>query len=197
MKKTSKTDPQKLICESGIVPSLPIIYARINKAVNDPTSSMTSIGEIISKDMGLSARLLRMVNSAFYNFPSRIDTISQAVIVIGIEQIRDLALGTSVIELFEGIPRRLVTMESFWRHSVTCGLAARMLAVHRREINVERYFVAGLLHDIGRLIIYLKIPSQASEALSRCKTTGEFLYQAEREIMGFHHAEVGGALMQY
>ncbi len=184
--------PKSLINDSGTVPSLPLIYEEITNTINDPNSSTNSIGDVISKDSGLTARLLRIANSALYNFPSTIDTISQAVIVIGIQQLRDLALGTSVVELFEGIADDLVNMDSFWRHSIACGIAARILATYRREANVERYFVAGVLHDIGRLIIYLKLSEEAREALVRCKGSGELLYKVEKEILGFDHAEVGG-----
>ncbi len=189
--------PKSLINDSGTVPSLPLIYEEITNTINDPNSSTSAIGDVISKDSGLTARLLRIANSALYNFPSTIDTISHAVIVIGIQQLRDLALGTSVVELFEGIADDLVNMNSFWRHSIACGIAARILATYRREANVERYFVAGVLHDIGRLIIYLKLPDQARECLVRCKSSGELLHRVEKEILGFDHGEVGGVLLDY
>jgi len=192
-----KVQPRKLVVDARIVPSLPIIFAQINKVINDPVSTTTTIADVVSNDTGLSARLLRMANSAFFSFPSRVDTISEAAIVIGFEQIRDLALATTVIEVFRGVPKRLVDMKSFWHHSVACGIAARVVAIDRREANVERHFVAGLLHDIGRLIMFLKTPDEAAVALRRSKTRGELLYQAEREVFGFDHGEVGGELLRH
>jgi HD-like signal output (HDOD) protein len=190
-----KVDPDSLVNHMGTIPSLPLIYDQLNEAINDPSSSSATIGEVISNDSGLAARLLKIANSALYNFPTPIDTITQAVTVIGIQQLRDLALGTSVVELFDGISDDLVNMDSFWKHSICCGITARILATYRRESNVERYFVAGLLHDIGRLVIYLKVPDQARETLLRCKSTHELLHKAEKEIMGFDHADVGGVLL--
>jgi putative nucleotidyltransferase with HDIG domain len=190
-------DPDSLVNDSSKIPSLPLIYQEITSAIDDPSSSTSMIGEVISKDSGLSVRLLRIANSSLYNFPSTVDTVSQAIIVIGIQQIRDLALGTMVIEMFDGISPELVDMNSFWRHSLACGIAARVLASHRREANVERFLVAGVLHDIGRLILYMKVPDQAKEALVRSKDKGELLYKIEREIFGFDHGEVGGALLRH
>lgn len=190
-------DPNSLVQDSGTIPSLPHIFQEITNAIDDPNSSTSTIGEVISKDSGLSVRLLRIANSSLYNFPSSVETVSQAIIVIGIQQIRDLALGTMVIELFDGISPELVDMNSFWRHNLGCGIAARILATHRRESNVERFLVAGLLHDIGRLVMYMKVPDKAKEALVKSKDKGELLYKMEREILGFDHGEVGAALLKY
>jgi putative nucleotidyltransferase with HDIG domain len=93
------------------------------------------------------------------------------------------------------MPQELVTMESFWRHSVACGVAARALASRRREVNVERFFVAGLLHDIGRPIMYMQVPEIASAAVTRSRETGEPLYLVEHALLGFDHSHVGQALL--
>ena len=157
---------------------------------------MADIAKIIREDPGLTARLLRIVNSAFYNFPSRVDTISQAVTIIGTQQLGALALATSVMQLFKGLPDGFVSMDSFWRHSVGCGLAARVLATLRRETNAERYFVAGVLHDIGRLVMFIKAPDASREALMSSREGKKLLYESERESFGFTHAVVGGVLLQ-
>ncbi|MEE9275537.1 MAG: HDOD domain-containing protein, partial [bacterium] len=93
-----------LISKDSKVPSLPTIFLQINEAVNKPRSSMRDIARIISADQGLSARLLRIANSVFYGFPSKIDTISRAITIIGTKQLRDLALATTVIQMFRGMP---------------------------------------------------------------------------------------------
>jgi len=92
--------------------SPPTIFLRLNDAVNNPRCSVTDFGNIISEDQGLTARLLKISNSAFYGYPSKIETISQAVLIIGTQQLRDLTLATSVVRLFEGIPEDLITMET-------------------------------------------------------------------------------------
>lgn len=178
------------------VTSLPGVYLRLSAVVSDPRSSAADVGRVIAEDPGLTARLLRLVNSAMYGFPSRIETVSHAISIVGTAQLQDLALATSVIRLFASMPADVVSMESFWRHSVACGVAARALASRRRETNVERYFVAGLLHDIGRPIMYLKAPEQSRAALQRARELGEPLFEAEQHVFGFDHAHVGHALLE-
>jgi|WetSurMetagenome_2_1015567.scaffolds.fasta_scaffold168723_2 putative nucleotidyltransferase with HDIG domain len=177
--------------------SLPMSFYRINEAINDPQVSMNEIGKMIGDDVGLTARLLRLVNSAFYNFPSRIDTISRAVTLVGTQQLHDLVLSTSVVSIFKGIPPDLVNMDSFWRHGVACGVAARILAKQRKESNVERYFIGGLIHDIGRLIMYIKRVDLSRSLLNRSQLSNELLYLIEKEVFGFDHGEVGYELVSH
>ena len=178
------------------VASLPGVYLRLSSVVADPRSSSADVGRVIAEDPGLTARLLKLVNSAMYGFPSKIETVSHAISIVGTTQLQDLALATSVIRLFASMPQELVTMESFWRHSVACGVAARALASRRREVNVERFFVAGLLHDIGRPIMYLQVPDVARAAMTRSRETGEPLYVVEHALLGFDHSHVGRALLE-
>ena len=189
-------DARQLLDEYVEVSSLPMIFVRINEALNRPSSSIMDVSRIISEDSGLTARLLRLVNSPLYGYPSRIETVSRALVVIGTQQLRDMALATSVIKLFSGIPADLVTMESFWQHSVACALAARILATYRREANVERLFVGGLLHDVGRLVLYSRMAKLAREALVRARQDRKLLTLAEREVIGFDHALVGSLLVR-
>lgn len=187
---------EKLLRETPTISSLPGAYTRLNEAVNDPRTSSRDVANVITEDTALAARILRISNSAFYGFPSKIDTVSRAVTLVGTRQLRDLALATSIIEQFEGLSESMVTMESFWRHSVACGVAARILAAHRREPNVERFFIAGLMHDIGRLLMFSTIPELAMEALDEAERGRKLLYRTERNLLGFDHADVGGALLR-
>ncbi len=187
--------PSDLLKGHTQISSLSTIYTRLNEAINNPGASMSDIGQIITDDPGLTARLLRLVNSAFFGFPSKIETIARAIVIVGVQQLRDLAMATSIVNVFKGTPEHLVSMESFWRHSIACGVAARIIATYRRETNTERFLVAGMLHDVGRLIINMKIADQAREALLRSKSDGGLLYTAEREVIGFDHAAVGHALL--
>jgi HD-like signal output (HDOD) protein len=174
--------------------SLPHIFIEINRVISNPRSSAIHVADVISKDPNLTAKLLRIVNSAFYGFPSKIDTISRAVTILGSRQLSTLAVGTSVLEKFKDIPRDLVDMNSFWEHSVACGVAARMIASYKNIINTERLFVAGLLHDIGRLIIYKYLPQQGRQMLLGAQRTDCLLRSAELEVLGFDHTQIGSML---
>jgi HD-like signal output (HDOD) protein len=170
-------NPRELLKGYVEVSSLPMIHVRLDEAINNPKKSLADIANIIREDPGLTARLLRIVNSAFYNFPTKVETISQAVTIVGNQQLSALALATSAMNMFRGIPGNLVSMDSFWRHSVGCGLAARVVATYRREPNAERFFVAGMLHDIGRPVLYSKISDDAREAILLAKAD-RGLYEA-------------------
>jgi HD-like signal output (HDOD) protein len=189
-------DARAFVRESPTLASLPIIYTRLTEAIDNPRASTAQIADIIASDSALTARLLRLVNSAFYAFSSRIDTVQQAVLLIGTQPIRDLALATSVFSVFPGIPRELVSMQSFWEHSITTGVTARLLATYRNERRAERFFVAGILHEIGRLLLFALRPDAARVALARSRTDGEPLIVAEHAEFGFDHAEAGGAILE-
>ncbi len=189
-------NPETLVDNDINLASLPNIFLEISKVISDPRSSAIHIADVISKDPGLSAKLLKIVNSAFYNFPARIDTISRAVMIVGSKQLSALALGTSVLSIFQDIPSERVDMKSFWEHSFSCGVAARILASYKNIPNTERLFVAGLLHDIGRLILYKRLPYEERDILLRVKQTNCLLRTAERDVLGFDHAVIGGTLLR-
>ena len=189
--------PQDLIGkDDGIIFSLPKIYFELQEALNDPEKTFQDLGEIIGFDPALSARMLKIVNSSFYGFPSKIETISHAISIIGMDQLTDLALSTLVIHQFRGIPNSLFNMEKYWRHSMACGVVARSLAEFRGEKNIERFYLAGILHDIGRLVIFKKEPALARDAFYRSKEKRENIYLSEQKLMGFDHADVGRELLK-
>jgi HD-like signal output (HDOD) protein len=182
---------------SGVkIPSLPDVYYEFKDAMDDPEGSFDEISNIIATDPGLTARLLRIVNSAYFGFPSQIETISHAIGVVGLEQLNNLVISTVIMERFKGIPDSVMNMNSFWKHSIACGLAAKVISTHKEEINTEKYFVAGMLHDIGRLIIALAAPFNILAVFMRCKSENIPLHEAEKDILGFTHADVGKHLLK-
>jgi len=191
-----KIDPHELIGNNINLPSLPAIYVQIYEVTQNPTSSANDIAHAISKDTSLSASLLRLVNSTFFGFPSKIDTLSRAVTILGTKQLSTLALGITILKVFKNIPPEFVDMRSFWEHSMACGIGARILASYKNIQNTERLFVAGLLHDIGRLLLYCSIPLHARNTLLRAKSTQSLLYLSEDAVMGFDHTEIGRLLLK-
>lgn len=190
------TTLDRLVDETSTVYSLPLFYERLNDTINHPRSSIDDISKIITEDQGLTARLLRLANSPMFGCYARVDSITKAVTIIGTQQLRDLALAASVMGVFKGIPEELLSMTSFWRHSIACGIIARSLAVYRRESNVERLFVAGMLHDVGQVVLAASRPEITRELLEAQQETGRFYLDLEREHLGFDHAELGGALLK-
>ena len=188
--------PAQLV--SGVVRlvSLPEVCLRVGEMLEDPRTTATDLGRVIGRDTGLTARLLKIVNSAFYGFPSRIETVSRAVTIIGMRELRGLVLAASAIEAFSKVPNDVLNMAHFWRHSVYCGVVAQLLAQRCNVLHSERLFVAGLLHDIGKLIICHKLPGRARLVQQRTEESGLFDFEVERQVLGFDHAEVGGELMR-
>jgi len=182
----------------GLV-TLPDVFVRINQLIESQTSTIDDIAKAVNLDPSFTVRLLRVANSSFYGFSSSIDTVAKAVSVIGTNQIRNLALSTSVASTFAGLPNTLVSMENFWRHSLFCGLAARKLGKLAGKCDTEAVFTAGLLHDIGELLIFNRLPEQAKEALLLVLDSADVLavHQAERQTIGFDHAQVGGELARH
>lgn len=187
---------EEILENSVRIPTLPRVYIKINEAINNPRTSLADIGRIISRDAGLSARLLRLANSAFYSFPNRVDSITPALVRIGTRELQDFVLGTTIISMFKGIDQDLVNMESFWRHNIATALAARVIGTFRRDTSSERLFLIGLIHDIGRILIYKYYPEHAREILKRCHETNEFLFETETQVLGFNHATAGTILLR-
>jgi HD-like signal output (HDOD) protein len=186
---------ERLVNQTESVYSLPVIYERLTEVINHPRSSIADITRVISEDQGLTARLLKLANSPLYGFFSKIDSIGMAATIIGTQQLQALALAVSVMEVFTGIPEELVCMKSFWQHSIACGTIARALATYRRETNVERVFAAGILHDVGRVVMCSTIPEIVNETVKTSRKENLLLHNAEEARLGFNHAAVGGCLL--
>ncbi len=188
-----------LVRDVGSLVTLPDVYLRISRLIDDPHSSAADIARAIGQDPAFTLRLLQVANSALYHFPSEVGTVAKAVSIIGTAQIRHLALSMSVAKCFAALPNDLVSMANFWRHSLLCALVARHLAGEARRCDPDAMFTAGLLHDIGELVIFNRMPQQAREALARVIDSGDELpvYEAERQVMSFDHAAVGGELARH
>lgn len=188
--------PADLLRGKVTLASPPLVYGRLMEVLSHPHAGSADIARVIAEDAGLTTRLLRVVNSAFFSFPREVWDVGQAVRVVGTTQVRDLALATSVMALFRDIPRDLVDMDSFWRHSLACGVTARAIAARRGEHNVERFFAGGVLHDLGHLVLYTHAGDEAREAILAARVSGRPLHECERSILGFDHAEVGQELLR-
>ena len=178
----------------GLV-SPPDVCLRLFELIHSPSSGAKEISAVVNIDPNLTARLLRIANSCFYSFSRKIDTVSRAVTVIGNAELYQLVLSISAVKTFNTIPNELVKMETFWRHSVYTGLLARALAVRANVLHPERLFVAGLMHDIGSIILYHQRPEAMRDILLMAEGDEEVLYQAELERFQFSHASVAGYLM--
>lgn len=176
--------------------SLPAVYLRLKAVLDDPDFTMADVEAVISQDPAMTARLLRQVNSPYFGFSARIDTVSRAVGMLGTQQVHDLVLAASIAETFAGVSSDVMNMHAYWRSSVYCATAARLLASRCNIRESERLFLAGLLRDIGHLIMFQSIPDMTQLSLTQSRQQCLPLYVVERDVIGFDYGKAGGALLQ-
>ena len=194
----SQAEIQELVDNASELISLPEISLRVNEIANNPDSTAEDMAAVISQDPALVVRMLKIANSAFYGFSKEVETISRAVAVLGTNKIRDLVVSTSASQAFDGIPNNLITMQDFWHHSLYCGILAQILSKKSKKANSESLFIAGLLHDIGQLLMFNQLPEKSHEAILLLMEGPEDMetYEAERHVFGFDHTQVGAALLK-
>lgn len=184
------TDLRNRIEKLGDLPTLPHVVQRLAAMIGRPTVSTEEIGAIIEKDQVLAAKVLRLANSPFYGFPSRIGSVAHAVIVLGFNVVKGLTLCASALSIMKD-----AGMDQLWRHSLGVAITANLLAARLGIKNPEELFVAGLLHDIGKVVLYVKWPEVGACIKDASKAGGDrSLFELEQELMGLSHADIGGCL---
>jgi putative nucleotidyltransferase with HDIG domain len=192
-------DPlRKLVSQLDSLPSLPTLYTRIMKAAEDPECSVHQVGKLIEEDVGISVKIIQLTNSAFYGVPHRVSRPSEAAVFLGMDTVKTLVLG---IGLFSGFDKSKVSprdIEQIYNHSVKTGAIAQKIAKAEEmgKRNVEEVFVAGLLHDLGKLVIAHNLPESGQKVLSLSREKNIPLATAETEIFGANHAQIGAYLFE-
>ena len=191
-------NPNKVLDElvSGWIGSPPLVFNKLQEALKDQDLSFKDFDAIISADPSLTARLLKVANSSFYALDTKVETITHALGVVGVKPLVEMALSTVMVQNLKGISPDVLNIQSFWKHNVACGLASRAIAQSLGAGNLEAFYTAGMLHDIGSLIIFQGNPKKAREILSRCRSEGLPQSVVEEEVFGFSHARVGAMIFK-
>jgi HD-like signal output (HDOD) protein len=186
----------KLVSGMQTLPSLPTLYREVMQELQSPDASIEKIGQIISKDLGMLTKMLQVVNSPFYGLPRRISSATQAVALLGLETIKSLVLSMKVFSQFESSAQTFFSLDILWNHGMITGRYARMIAKGQgtETRDMEDAFTAGLLHDVGLLVLATNVPDQYTETLA-LMNQGIAESEAERQVLGATHAEVGGYLL--
>lgn len=188
---------ENLVREVSKLFTLPDVAIRLNELIGAPNTSTQELARVVQLDPGLSASLLKLANSAYYGLASRVDSISRAIAVIGERELQVMAVATSVVSTFKGLPEDLVDMASFWDNSVTCGVIARMLGRRCRVSQTEVLFLAGLFHGVGKLVFYARKPQEYRALLEKVdKRDDKSLAEAEVRAFGFDYANLGAELLK-
>jgi HD-like signal output (HDOD) protein len=174
------------------LPTLPVVAQQIQKLVAGSNSSMAQIAALIAKDQAIAARVIRLANSAFYGFGARITSIQQAIMLMGLNTVKNLVTGVSVIKMFgDSAAASLFDRQRFWLHSFGCAIGARMLAKSLGRREPEDYFLAGLLHDIGVLVLDQYFHEDFIEVLQHAARRRTDYYSAELEMLQTTHGHIG------
>ncbi len=186
-------NPKVESCINSIedLPSLPIVIQQIQKVLSSPKSNMGQISRIIEKDQTLTVRTLRLVNSAYYGLRNTVTSIKDAIIIIGLDSVHNLMLGLSVIKIFKGNDNKIFNHESFWEHSLGCALMSKHIAKKLGYEKPDDCFIAGLLHDIGKLILEQYMHEEYISVLKHSKEKISLLIVQEESELGFNHADIG------
>ncbi len=189
--------PQELVQEARSLFILPEAALRLEELMRQPYATLQDMAEVIEKDAGLTATVLRMVNSAYYGLSGRVGSIPLALNLLGQQALRSLVLAVSVTRVFKGLPADLVDMQSFWENSTTCAAISRALARRLQIGQGEELFLAGLLHGVGRLVFFARRPLHYRQILDKAGhgIQAEALAERERHLFGFDHADLGAALL--
>jgi putative nucleotidyltransferase with HDIG domain len=190
-------DFKRLIAKVEDLPTLPRTVLRITELVNDPRASARDLSRVITDDQVLTARLLKLVNSSFYGFPQRVSTVTSAIVLVGFDAIRNLLLTTSVLDLFPSrTPQVRRYQETLWDHSLACAIGAKAIGAVVRCEKLEEIFVAGLLHDIGKIVVMSLLPEKFDRIIVRAREGRLLIAEAEKEVLSCTHADIGRLLLE-
>ncbi len=188
---------KQLVTKVSSLPSLPTVYARMVEALQSPDASIQTVSRIVAEDVGMTAKILQLVNSAFFGLRRHVSSPSEAAVFLGLETIKALVLSIHVFSQFQGASVPGFSLEGLWKHSLAVGAGAKRLAAEENQDrrDVDHALMAGLLHDAGKLVLAANLPEQYAEALARAADSQGPPWQAERDVVGAGHAEVGAYLL--
>jgi HD-like signal output (HDOD) protein len=193
--KTLPPELQQLLSRMTDIGSLPQITARIVDLVEDHEATAHDMHAVIQRDPALAARILRVVNSAFYGLPSQVGSLDRAILLLGLSAIKNIALGASLARMFsvQALSDQF-TARDLWRHSISVAVAAHELAVTTKCVRPDEAFVAGLVHDIGLLAIQQLLPKQLRTVVEQASAAPVVFCVLEQAVVGADHQAFGNAL---
>jgi len=191
---TSPTAKEKFRWEVSrlrTLPTLPKLLERVVIALEDPETNFASVAELIEIDQSLTSQVLRLANSAFYNAQGSVSQVSQALVMLGTAVTRSVILSTSVLDM-----RGVAGLPGFWEHSLGCAVAAGAIAKVTGRANPEEATAAGLLHDLGKVVLYKQLPDAFVHIVETAAATNRSFLDVEREELGTDHGEIAGWLVE-
>lgn len=174
------------------LPTLPAVIGRINAEMGKESLTAASLAAIVSEDAPLASMVLKVANSAYYGLVKEVDTVERAITVLGMETVRNLAMGISAFALFEKDPTGVMDLDGLWRHTLACAVAAA--GILGSAGLQDKGFLAGLLHDIGKVVMAHILPDETIMVIGQMRDSGLRQSAVEEEVFGFTHARIGAIL---
>lgn len=188
---------QQLVKKVTTLATLPEVTLKIIRTVEDPKSSAQQLHKIVSHDPALVTRILKVVNSAFYGLPGQIASVERAIVLLGLNAVKNIAVAASLGQLFRGVSLcEGYTAKDLWTHCVSVAVVSRELARQMKAPIADEAFLAGMVHDIGILVSMQINPEQLREVCERAKLADRDLAEVEREVSGIDHQMLGMALTE-
>lgn len=179
------------------LPSLPQVVVRVMELTDDPDSTAQDINNVLNQDQSMTAKVLRMANSAFYGFPRRIGTVTDAIVFLGFRTIRSIVVAASVSDILsKEIEGYALAHGELWRHSQSAAMTARLIAKNTRFNSLDLAYTAALLHDIGKVILNSYMKEAYHEVVARVTAENIPFMEAENQVIGFNHAVVGARIAE-
>ncbi len=188
---------KKLVSQIESLPILPSLYVEIMEVMRSPASSVQKVGGIISRDISMTAKILQLVNSAFFGLCRHVSSPAQAVSLLGMEIVKALVLSVQIFSQFDQAKLHGFSLEGLWDHSIRSSVFAKAIAKEegKGQYMIDDAFMAGMLHDLGKMVLIVNLPERYGEALAVAQGENRFLWEVELEILGATHAEIGAYLM--
>lgn len=174
------------------IPTLPAVALQVNILLEDHDVAIKALTELIGKDPAIVTKLMRLVNSPFYGFPAKIDTIARAVVVLGFDTVRNAVLAVSVMDAFHTVPG--INLREFWQHAIAVAVTSKHLALLSGAAAPDRAFLAGLLHDVGKIILIRFFPELFTPIWEEMQQGGLTFFQTEKHHQVPPHGAIGGYL---
>lgn len=193
---TMGNDVHELLNRIDELPPLPAVAAKVMTMADDENASALDLAQVLSADQAFTAKLIKISNSAYYGFARKVSTVREAVVVLGFKQVQQVAVSASLMNAFGARKSDddVFDMDLFWGHSVAVAIAAEAIAKKTRAARPEDGFTAGILHDIGRLVLKMTMPDAFREAVVLAREGEVSLHQAEMTCTGYDHQLIGRAL---
>ena len=195
---STMVSPKTSAFASGIddLPPLPTVVARVMEIAADPESSVQDLMKVVSADQSLAIMILKMANSAFFGLARGVDSLTQALTILGFKEIRNLVLGRAVFASFKNVGKDdKFEIHQFWRHSFVCGIGAKIIGAELKWAGHD-FFVAGLIHDIGKLVMHVTFPVDFARTIEIAGSAKRMAFEAEEIIFGITHGEIGMMLLK-